>query len=305
MVPQTVRLFGMCIRSDIPLPGLEPEPAAVDPDVVIELGLVPAPAEPVPEVVVDEGGATLTIEGVARYRISNGSNIIVQPEPGAPQANVRLFLLGSAMGVLLHQRGLLPLHASAVEIDGRAVAFIGPSGAGKSTLAAAFHDHGYRVIADDVCVVGFGSERRAFARPGIPRLRLWEETLAATGRSVDGYELSYAGDENFKKFDVPIPPDVSQTGETPVAAVLALRGGEILQFRPITGSEAAEVIFANTYRGEYLQAAGNPSMHWEATISLIRKVPLFELSRPRNLSRLGGDIGRIAEFVRQLETKAG
>ena len=42
--------------------------------------------------------------------------------PGASSRNVRVFLLGSAFGALLHQRGLLPLHANAVEVDGRAVA---------------------------------------------------------------------------------------------------------------------------------------------------------------------------------------
>ena len=75
-----------------------------------------------------------------------------------PDANIRLYLLGSAMGVLLHQRGLLPLHANAVEIDGKAFAFMGASGSGKSTLAAWFHDHGYRIIADDVCAVRFETE---------------------------------------------------------------------------------------------------------------------------------------------------
>jgi hypothetical protein len=303
MMPQSVRLFGLSIRSEIPLPGLEPEAAATDPDVVIEFGRVPKPSGPAAELVVDKGGATLTIDGVARYRISNGSRITVQSEAGAPEANVRLFLLGSAMGVLLHQRGLLPLHASAVEVDGRAIAFIGPSGAGKSTLAAAFHDQGHRLIADDVCVIGFDGEGRAFARPGIPRLRLWEEALAASGRAPEGYELSYAGDESFRKYDVPIPPRVDQQGETRVAAVLDLRTEESVQFRPMIGSEAVEAIFANTYRGEYLQAAGQPSAHWQAAVGLIRGVAVFELSRPRELGRLAGDVGRIAEFVRQLETK--
>ena len=57
------------------------------------------------------------------------------------------------MGAALHQRGILPLHANAVEIDHRAVAFMGASGAGKSTLAAWFHDQGYPILADDVCVI--------------------------------------------------------------------------------------------------------------------------------------------------------
>ena len=46
---------------------------------------------------------------VGRYRIEAGNRITVESEPGVPERNVRLFLLGSAFGVLLHQRGLLPV----------------------------------------------------------------------------------------------------------------------------------------------------------------------------------------------------
>ena len=130
MESKFVRLFGMRIRSDIPLPGPKAE-LGDEPDLVIELGQVEEPAIPGQEIVADDQGTTLTIEGIARYRISDGRRIIVQPALGVPEANVRLFLLGSAMGLLLHQRGLMPLHASAVEIEGRAVAFTGASGAGK------------------------------------------------------------------------------------------------------------------------------------------------------------------------------
>jgi hypothetical protein len=198
---------------------------------------------------------------------------------------------------------LLPIHASAVEIDGRAIAFTGPSGAGKSTLAATFHDHGYRVIADDVCVIGFDQHGQAFARPGIPRMRLWEETLAVTGRSPGSYELSYAGDESFRKFDVPI--DVGQREETPLAALFHLCAGEAFHLRPVIGSEAADIVFANTYRGEYVQPAGRPAAHWDAAMRLIQRTPIFEFCRPVDLARLGVDLARIVEFIRRNDAKAG
>ena len=122
-----------------------------------------------------------------------------------PERNVRLFLLGSAFGVLLHQRGLLPLHANAIEIDGRAVAFMGPSGAGKSTLAAWFHDRAFRVIADNVCAISRNSEGRRQAAPGLPRLRLWAEALELMGRSSHALNRSFVDDDD-EKFDVPMDP---------------------------------------------------------------------------------------------------
>src|SRR5258708_9269606 len=88
------------------------------------------------------------------------------------------------MGAIFHQRGLLPLHANAIEVGGQAVAFVGPSGAGKSTLAAYFRDRGYRVLCDDVCVVSFGSDGEPLAWPGIPRIKLSGRALAALVRRV-------------------------------------------------------------------------------------------------------------------------
>ena len=67
-----------------------------------------------------------------------GNRISFSPAAGAEETAVRLYLLGTCMGALLFQRKLLPLHGSAVVINGKAYAFVGDSGAGKSTLAAAF-----------------------------------------------------------------------------------------------------------------------------------------------------------------------
>jgi len=48
------------------------------------------------------------------------------------------------------------LHASGVELNGRAALFLGSSGAGKSTLAAALVQRGYPLVTDDFCVINSG-----------------------------------------------------------------------------------------------------------------------------------------------------
>ncbi|NEX18412.1 MAG: hypothetical protein C1943_17865 [Halochromatium sp.] len=90
------------------------------------------------------------IKDVARYRVQDGREILVDPLPDADPGDVRLWLLGTALGALLHQRGLLPLHVSALALSGGAYAFCGDSGAGKSTLAAALHRRGLALLTDDV-----------------------------------------------------------------------------------------------------------------------------------------------------------
>ena len=52
----------------------------------------------------------LAVPGVALYRVEDGRRIFITPLPDVPIEKIRLFLLGSALGALLYQRGLFPLH---------------------------------------------------------------------------------------------------------------------------------------------------------------------------------------------------
>lgn len=285
-------VFGLHVRSHFELPELLAVPSMSEPDVTIRLGTIAIPPGSPRGLVPTKEGLLLNIEGVAKYSITKGSRIIVDPEPGVPIVNVRLYLLGSVMGIVLHQRGLLPLHANCVEIGGRAFAFMGKSGAGKSTLAAWFHDRGHRVITDDVCVVRFDEEDRPYVNPGLPRLRLWREALEATGREPSLYQRSYAGDDTYEKFDVPISQQ-SGDAEIQLAGIYVLGTGDKLTIAHLQGVEAAEAVFANTYRGAYLSSVGNSRLHWEACLKLIGRTPIHLLVRKWSLSRLSSEGERI------------
>lgn len=276
-------LFGLRIRSELPLPEVRSIKAAGCPDVTIRESVLAASGPP--GLHADGDALVLTIPDVAQYRISGGNEIVVDANQGVPDRNVRLYLLGSAFGALLHQRGLLPLHANAVEIEGRAIAFMGESGAGKSTLASWFHDRGYRVIADDVCVVRI--EEEAVVAPGLARLRLWRDALEANGRSVAGLDRSYVGEAaDYEKFDLPMPPTGSAVEQTPLAAICLLRRGRDLSLSRLTGVDAAEAVIENIYRGAYLDSVESRTASWETAVQLIKKVPVYSLSREWGLEKM-------------------
>jgi hypothetical protein len=275
--PFDYRLFGLRVRSDLKLPELRAIEDGADPEVVIR---------------IDHGAgaeAQIRIDGIADFHVLAGNEIRVRPELEASERNVRLYLLGSAMGLLLHQRGLLPLHANAVEIDGQAIAFMGPSGSGKSTLAAWFHDRGFRVIADDVCVVHFDDEGRPVVRDGLPRLRLWKEVLEATGREPAEFDRSYAGADDWEKYDVPLASQTQSVGETCLAAIYLLDRAESPQIEPLRGAQAAEALFANTYRGHFVPETGGAQLHWEACLALVRTTPIFRAARRWDLKRIDAE----------------
>lgn len=271
------QVFGLILRSQIPLPELH-EASGGPADVTIMRGPVPQRN--------DRNGlslfgdaALLTIPKVGRYWIDSGREILVEPDPGASERNVRLYLLGSALGGILHQRRLLPLHANAVEVEGHAVAFMGHPGAGKSTMAAWFFDRGHRVLADDVCVVTFGADGRPLAHPGIPRLRLWREAIEATGRVAEDYELSF---DDMDKFNVP----TLQAGTVeplPLHHVYLLgkAGPEETSpaIRALKGIASVDALVANTYRGAYLPLMDATAQHLRQCLRLVSTAPVFTADR--------------------------
>ncbi|MFN3389610.1 MAG: hypothetical protein ACK40O_11835 [Allosphingosinicella sp.] len=289
-------IFGLTVRSEIAFDGLPPAGEKAVPDVEIRRGAIVA-AEDRPGYRETPHGTLLTVPGTGRYLISGGREIVAEAAEGGSERNLRLYLLGSAIGALLHQRGLLPLHANAIEIGGRAFAFSGHSGAGKSTMAAWFHDRGHRILTDDVCVIATTPDGRALAYPGIPRLRLWREAVEASGRKAEEYDRSFDG---MDKFDVPTRME-ERRDPLELGGVYLLRraedGAQAGRIERIAGAGAVETLISNTYRGGYLRTIGRTGEHFHACLGIARAVPVFRVER------LWG-FDRFEEQARMLESHA-
>src|SRR5690242_1926125 len=148
---------GLRITSDFPLPSLH---ACQDEsfDIVIRRGTIPKKVAST-AVRFHNGGYTGTYNGVhvlldypvGRFMLRAGEEILIEATPSSDLDEVRAYLLGGVFGALCHQRGITPLHASAIDVAVGCAAFVGPSGAGKSTIVAALAGRGHQVIADDEC----------------------------------------------------------------------------------------------------------------------------------------------------------
>ena len=141
----------------------------------------------------------LYIPGVARYLVENGNRVTVELEDGAPEADVRGYLLGSVFGALCHQNGFLPLHASAVAADGQVTAFLGDSGAGKSTMAAFLERAGYRVVSDDICLLVPEADGLRVA-PVAGWLKLWQESFDSLGEVPAEENRIFSATEKYRRY---------------------------------------------------------------------------------------------------------
>lgn len=237
--------------------------------------------------------AFLGIPGVGQYRVRGGREIQVAPDPGAAPGDVLLFLLGSTLGTLLYQRGLLPIHGSAVATSAGALVLVGPSGAGKSTLAAQFLLRGYRLLTDDVAAVcpdGNGGFR---VLPAFPQLRLCPDAHRRLGPA------GAAGRLDEDKFVLPLGgafcPD-----PMPLRAVCVLADHDrpVLAQRPLRGFERVQRLMDNLYRPEFIQPLGAGPEVMRMVLALAMGVECVEWARPR-------DPGRLDELVDRLVAQFG
>jgi hypothetical protein len=106
---------------------------------------------------VGRDGDRLVAEWPRRARFSvrrDGSDVVFDTHPEADLADVEKLRRGAVRLLLAHLRGAIPLHASAVAIEGRAVVCVGGTGLGKSTLAATLCDlAGGCLLGDDAVAV--------------------------------------------------------------------------------------------------------------------------------------------------------
>jgi len=172
-------ISGLSVSSEIRLPGAISREAAGECEVEVRRGAIPSEfADKAAKLHYRVMGSVFfyNVPQLARYLVSHGSDILVDIDEGSNESDAALFVL-TVFGVLLHQRGDLILHGSAIAIDGRAMIFCGPSGAGKSTLAASLTNRGLRVVSDDLSRIEFDANGRPIVFPDGRMLKLWNDSL--------------------------------------------------------------------------------------------------------------------------------
>jgi hypothetical protein len=93
-------------------------------------------------------------------------------------------MAGTVSSFILTLRGTTILHASAVAVDGGALAFVGQSGRGKTTVAALLCVAGAELVTDDVLAVRPGPPVTCIGGSSELRLREGAATLAGDAAST-------------------------------------------------------------------------------------------------------------------------
>lgn len=227
--PFHYEVCGLRIRSEIELHGAAPAPDQ-ESDVVFSAGPPIASADTPPDGVVIASASDgdmwwyVAVENSDGYllRFAECGDFVVSRDLSRVEVRqaavgdrvhlVPVLLTGTVMAFLLTLRGNTLMHASAVGIDGRAIAFIGQSGRGKSTIAALMCASGATLVTDDVLVVRADDPPTCVG--GAPELRL-RPNAASIAHGYDPARSRTTLDERTG-----FAPTDAQTGEFPLAAIV-------------------------------------------------------------------------------------
>ncbi|MFH0783240.1 MAG: hypothetical protein V2B20_15000 [Pseudomonadota bacterium] len=278
------RAFGLILCSDLAIPELQ---STVEQKADVTISIAPLSAK-------FHGGDNkefhfssgfnyfyLQLKNVAKYLITNGCQITIDPISGTTAGQMRLYLLGTSMGVLLHQRGNLPLHGSGIATPNGCALFLGESGIGKSTMAAALSKYGFRIITDDICALSFNNPHDIEVLPSYPQLKLSRDSakylqIALTNLTQISSDL--------EKYGVQVS-DFFQRTPLQIASIfiLSYHDDSDIKIKQIKGVQKFIELSNNIYRGNLVEKLQLTEQQFRLCSQLCQNtVSVFQIQRPKN-----------------------
>lgn len=292
-----LRVSSALALEELPIWAGEDRPA----DITIRFGAVPPPTAdawsggPVMHV-RNDGACRLTLKAVGAYLIRNGNEIIIDPVVPRDTPDLALFLLSTGLGVLCHQRGLLPLHASCVTFGGPAIAFAAESGVGKSTIAAVLLQLGAKLVADDVTVIDTRAPGGPVVLPSYPRQKLWRDTLSAL-HIAPGAALRVTAP--LEKYNQPVDqafhPTPIRLGR--IVSTYRYRSTPGAELSPLHGVTGFDVIQEHIYRFSCAVRMGYDKALFAQVATLADQVPQSRLILRHGLSNTISQIRELRDHL--------
>lgn len=288
--------YGMGIHSALPLPELKASKARADVEIQIHR-LTNLPIEDKTTYHyswASEQGVYLYWKDVATFLVQDGRKIIIDPVSGVEEKRLRLFLLGAALSVILHQRGYLVFHASAVAINGAVAIFAGNKGWGKSTMAAALNRNGHNFVADDVVAVDIKNKDVYTVLPAFPQIKLWSDAISSMGD--DPAEFSTVSSLVDKRIYNLVDSFLDRSLPLKHIYVLGVSDKTVPEICPVKAQKALIYLIAQTYYARWGKQTftQDSASNLLACTEIIKKIPVYHLTRPRSLELLP-DIVRLLE----------
>ena len=274
--------FGLIFATPFPCPELIPVTSG-RPDVVVRYAPVPAISLPVyngtyNQIQFVDGQFLYNKTGVTRALVQHDSQVLLQRVPFVHDDEVRYTFLTIVMSALLLQRGILPMHASAIQTPRGSLLFMGRSGVGKSTLAAELVRRGYLMQADDITPIQMEG-LQPMVVPGFPQLKLSLEAAQQVQQDLLGVAQVRPKEQ---KLSVLKHIAFSQT-TTPLRAIIRLEPDKVqrVDIQPLSGMDKFNALLEYTFNQSFLDGLERRADHFRQVTAVGNATEVYAVRRPR------------------------
>lgn len=274
------RVYGLNIESEIHLAA---ETVDFDvPDVEIKLGIVPE----LKKVTEKKGSTQGNLEEIvynsrhsAKFYFKQGKEVIIEPHPNVTHRMIIQYLNGIGMSAILGQRGLIPIHGSAIKVGNKCWLILGHSGAGKSSLATALIKNGGKMLSDDVISIQ-DTDGQLLVYPSF-----YEQKVA--NKLVDQFDLHEISEGEMIYLTGPSGKhSIKRESEfcyepTPIEAIIMLRKtDDDLSIVEVKGINKLDLIIKNVFRKIFARISGHNKEIFKQFGKIANESRVFLLSRP-------------------------
>ena len=272
----THQAFGLLWQFPFPFPPFAPAPATAVADVVVTQALPGSSVNEVPLITADR--VRYQLPGVACVEVSGGCHIRIEIDPAADMQAVQLLLMGTAAALLLHQRGILPLHGSGIVTPRGAVLFIGHSGAGKSTTLATLLQRGYPLLCDDLAAIRLDEQGQPWVYPGTAVYKLWADAAATLNIATAALPHVRPGLEKYllshreSRADAPLPLDAIYR--------LSADGEALPQIGTPSGAAKINTLLDHVWQKPAMPAMGVHGQQFQRCMAVAKHCHVRTIQRP-------------------------
>lgn len=244
------------------------------------------------------GERVLIRSGGMRFLVEGGRTIDYAAPPNTDPLDLRFFLLGTPWLALAAQRGLLPLHASAVAQGADVFAFSGPPGVGKSTLAAALSANGHALFGDDSLLLDPTGAEDAAGVDGVRCFAYKDMKLSRTGARLAGVAPGAPANSGRQgKFYVEVPRRTPQaTGRLKALCLLTSRPSRDA-LSALKGPQAMLVLQASLHRLYLVDAIVGTQRLADWMIELAKRVDVHIFRRSMDEGHFHSSLATLASAL--------
>ncbi len=294
------RVYGLNLESEIQIPELmklcEDTPNI---DVKINYGII----SPEIKKMISQGrnrqykkdNAWFNVPNLAIFNITNGKQVIIEPYENADSQLIKVYILGSVLGMVLLQKSMVAIHGGGIVIDNKGYVFTGDKGAGKSTLTTALRQRGCQFVADDVCSIKDGEKNKIY--PGFGHQKLCEDTMIKLGYNPSEYKPFRSG-LNIK-YIVPALEEFVDY-EVHFEGVFEITVGDVknVKIEEIIGIEKIQRMIKNIFRIEMFYYSGGIELdYFKKCTQIAKNIKYYKITRPKDVFSINEQIEAIEYII--------